>query len=271
MNALQTYWSLVACACLKGSYVSQVFFFSPLRFRATPEAYGRSRARDQPAPQPQPHGVRAASATHTTAHGNAGPLTHWVRPGIEFVSSCILVGFVSTKPRRTLLILPHFNGTASRALWCHCHRKELICPKLFSALNGLWFGLQSFPALSGFYLWWPGLLVCPPSWLKNSWIWALCRENPGMVCRILDAAGLGAALHGCGRNGFCLWQGPGRLALDAPLGGDRWTRPTWKDREGSPLPWCCLRRQCLSNTCWLCWHVAHEKEIKDEESLSLKF
>ena len=35
------------------------------------------------------------SVTYTTAHGNAGSLTHYVRPGIEPASSWILVGFIS--------------------------------------------------------------------------------------------------------------------------------------------------------------------------------
>ena len=39
--------------------------------------------------------VQARSATYTIAHSNAGSLTHWVRPGIEPVSSWILVRFVS--------------------------------------------------------------------------------------------------------------------------------------------------------------------------------
>ena len=35
------------------------------------------------------------SATYITAHGNAGSLTHWVRPGIEPATSWFLVGFIS--------------------------------------------------------------------------------------------------------------------------------------------------------------------------------
>ena len=42
------------------------------------------------------------SATYTTAQGNAGSLTHRVRPGIKPVSSWILVGFVTTEPQREL-------------------------------------------------------------------------------------------------------------------------------------------------------------------------
>ena len=38
---------------------------------------------------------RAASANYTTTYSNAGSLTHGVRPGIEPVSSWILVTFVT--------------------------------------------------------------------------------------------------------------------------------------------------------------------------------
>ena len=48
-------------------------------------------------------GICAVSATCTTAHGNARSLTHRVGPGIEPVSSWILVGFVTTKPQQELL------------------------------------------------------------------------------------------------------------------------------------------------------------------------
>ena len=49
-----------------------------------------------PLPQPQQLGIRV---TYTTAHGNAGSLNHWVRPGIEPESSWILVGFITIEPR----------------------------------------------------------------------------------------------------------------------------------------------------------------------------
>ena len=55
-----------------------------------------------PPPQPQPCRIQAASATYTAAHGNARSLTHWARPGIESSTSWLLVGFVSTAPRREL-------------------------------------------------------------------------------------------------------------------------------------------------------------------------
>ena len=40
-------------------------------------------------------GIWAESATYTTAHGNAGSLTHWARPGIEPKTSWFLVEFVN--------------------------------------------------------------------------------------------------------------------------------------------------------------------------------
>jgi len=49
----------------------------------------------QPTPEPQQRGIQATSATYTTAHGNAGSLTHWARPGIEPSTSWFLVGFVN--------------------------------------------------------------------------------------------------------------------------------------------------------------------------------
>ena len=48
-----------------------------------------------PAPQPQQYGIRALSSNYTTAHRNARSLTHWARPGIEPVSSWILIGIVN--------------------------------------------------------------------------------------------------------------------------------------------------------------------------------
>ena len=41
--------------------------------------------------------IRAKSATYITAHSNAGSLIHWARPGIKPMSSCILVGFVTSE------------------------------------------------------------------------------------------------------------------------------------------------------------------------------
>ena len=68
-----------------------------------------------PTPQPQQGGIRALSATYTTAHSNAGSSTHCARPGIEPATSWFLVGLVSAAPRQelhpltfSLLFLPLF-------------------------------------------------------------------------------------------------------------------------------------------------------------------
>ena len=57
---------------------------------ATPVAHENSQVRVQLELQP---------LTYTTAHGNDRSLTHWVRPGIEPMSSWIQVGFVIAEPQ----------------------------------------------------------------------------------------------------------------------------------------------------------------------------
>ena len=66
----------------------------------------------RPTPEPQQCGIRAASATYTTAHGNAGSLTHWARAGTEPATSCFLVRFVNHwatmgTPQDFECIMPH--------------------------------------------------------------------------------------------------------------------------------------------------------------------
>ena len=46
--------------------------------------------------------IQAVSVTYTTAHGNAGSLTHRARPGIKPASSRILVGYVTAEHWREL-------------------------------------------------------------------------------------------------------------------------------------------------------------------------
>ena len=46
-------------------------------------------------PESQQLGIPATSVTYITAHGNAGSLTHWARPGIEPAFSWILIAFVN--------------------------------------------------------------------------------------------------------------------------------------------------------------------------------
>ena len=76
------------------------FFF----FRAAPMAHGSSQARGWIGAtaaslyQSQQCWIQAVSVTYTTAHANAWSLTHWTRPGIEPLSSWILVGLVTAEP-----------------------------------------------------------------------------------------------------------------------------------------------------------------------------
>ena len=74
------------------------FFF----FLATCVAYGSSQTRGHiraaVGHSHSQHSIQAASSTYTTVHGNSRCLTHWVRPGIEPVSSWILVRFVTAEP-----------------------------------------------------------------------------------------------------------------------------------------------------------------------------
>ena len=92
------------------------FFF----LRATPEAYGGSQDgvrwsySCRPTLEPQQRQIRVESATYTTAHGNAGSLTHWARPGIKPSASWFLVGFVSAAPRQELLIQQIFEDSCPR-------------------------------------------------------------------------------------------------------------------------------------------------------------
>ena len=46
-------------------------------------------------PQPQQCGLWATSVTYTTTHGNIRSLTYWMKPGIEPMSSWMLVGFAN--------------------------------------------------------------------------------------------------------------------------------------------------------------------------------
>ena len=63
----------------------------------------------RPTPQPQQHRIWAMSATCTIAHSNTRSLTHWARPGIEPVSSWILVRFVTLWATRGTLGISFLN------------------------------------------------------------------------------------------------------------------------------------------------------------------
>ena len=124
--------------------VTRVFWFLGflgfLLFRAVPLAYGSSQARGR---------IRATTASlrhsncrselHITAHSNARPLTHRTRPGIELVSSWILVGFVSAVPVLELVLQYYiklflYECLCMCSVFHNCDRQKkwpfVSCPKI---------------------------------------------------------------------------------------------------------------------------------------------
>ena len=80
-----------------------IIFFGLFAFsRATPAAYGGSQARGQ-------IGTAADSLHHSHSNAESEPhlqptpqLSHWARPGVESVSSWVLVGFAAAEPAQEL-------------------------------------------------------------------------------------------------------------------------------------------------------------------------
>ena len=102
---------MVAAVTLIIIIVIIIIFFSVLSlFRTALAAHGGSvwSCSFRPTPPPQLHKIWAMSATYTTAHSNAGSLTHWTRPGIEPETSWFLVGFVFAAPRLELCYSYYF-------------------------------------------------------------------------------------------------------------------------------------------------------------------
>ena len=92
-------------------------------FQAMPTAYGGSQARGSnwscsclPTPPSQQCQIRAASATYSTAHGNARSLTHWAGTGIKPASSWLLVGLISAAPPWELLCVVLWHRTYEKYL-----------------------------------------------------------------------------------------------------------------------------------------------------------
>ena len=131
--------------------------------------------------EPQQCRIQAASANYTTAHGNTGSTTHWVRPGMEPATSWLVVGFVSTVPWRELhlCLVPEHSHHPKRKPCTHLPSpspwQPLICflsmdlPVWTFRKNGIrhcvafgiWL-LSSDIMFSGFITWW-----CPFLWLSN--------------------------------------------------------------------------------------------------------
>ena len=84
------WWGRRRYLCINSHLPSLCLFFFPCLFRATPAAYGDSQPRGR---------IAAASATYTTAHGNARSSTLWARSGIKPKSSWTLVGFMTAEPQ----------------------------------------------------------------------------------------------------------------------------------------------------------------------------
>ena len=92
-----------------------------------------------PTPQPQPHQIWAMSATYTAACSNARFLTHWVRPGIEPISSgrqCRVLNPLSHSRNSALSVLKapshsefHSKGSSSSLFSFSC-RGSPIRPHL---------------------------------------------------------------------------------------------------------------------------------------------
>ena len=97
INSFSDLFSVLWNATLIPFLTPQKNFFFFL-FRAAPAAYGsswargRTRAASYWSTQRQ---IKAKSVTYNIACGNAGSLTHWVRPRIELASSWILVRFLT--------------------------------------------------------------------------------------------------------------------------------------------------------------------------------
>ena len=90
-------WSLIYLqGCVSFRYTAKWFrfvVFVVCLFRGAPAAYRSSQARGR---------IGATSATYTKAQSNVGSLSHWARPGIEPMSSWILVEVVTTEPWQEL-------------------------------------------------------------------------------------------------------------------------------------------------------------------------
>ena len=126
------------------------FFFFFLCFLGLPTAYEGSQARVQ-------IGAVAAGLCHSHSNAgsepplqltpllhNAGSLTHWVRPGIEPMSSWILVRFLSAEPWWERLYWDFFNVTPLNREQLQVIPFKMVAKGLFKDLSNdaraLWRG-----------------------------------------------------------------------------------------------------------------------------------
>ena len=101
------------------------------------------------------------SVTYTTAHSNAGSLTHWARPGIEPKTSWFLVGFISAVPQRERL---QFSSKQSLQLSPHRLWLGWWLPLPLSWLDT--FCLKSICLRSSPVAYWLRIQCCQLPWLK---------------------------------------------------------------------------------------------------------
>ena len=85
----------------------------------------------RPAPQPQERWIWAVSATYTIAHGSTGSVTLWSKPGIEPVSSWILVGFITAESQWQLWNVYIFIYLFIYLYFCFFLAKEVLGFYLF--------------------------------------------------------------------------------------------------------------------------------------------
>ena len=173
-------------------------------------------------PQSQQHGIQDRSVTYTTAHGNAGYLTHWARPGIESASSWILVRFITTKPEQELprWLFKQLRRIASFQEWLWMKLTCLWWAFPYSltysfikhslndcSVQGALCKMISSQSLSYLYRQTPGDLVKTRCWFSGSGRgprFCIPNETPGLPLLLLHRHILGREGLGCILDNICL-------------------------------------------------------------------
>ena len=81
-------------------------------------------------PQPQQCQIWAESETYTTAHHNAGSLTHWARPGIKPASLWLLVGLITAEPQMGTSHFSDSHFELMRQVWAEYPSQERFANNL---------------------------------------------------------------------------------------------------------------------------------------------
>ena len=119
MNVLRSHEipDLMGQFCTSNSVFSFFFLFlwPHLQHMEVPRL-GNWSCSHRPTPQPQQCGFQAESATYTTAHSNAGSLTHWAGPGIEPASSWTLCQILNLLNHNGNSAFFFFNSFCQRGL-----------------------------------------------------------------------------------------------------------------------------------------------------------